>query len=185
MQCGGGQSGFIASSPDMGHASKFKDIIVGVTDTVKEGEYGFGTVLPKNLSYVRRERANEFTGTNTGLWAITAAVYLSLMGPKGMEEIGQTIVQKARYAARRISELEGVKLAFPSPFFKEFVVNFDETAKSVGQINRALLGAGIFGGKDLSAEFQNLGQCALYCVTEVITKQDIDRLVSALHEAIK
>jgi glycine dehydrogenase subunit 1 len=185
MQCGGGQSGFIASTPDMDHATKFKDIIVSITDTVKEGEYGFGVALPINLSYFGREEANEFTGTNTGLWAITAAVYLSLMGPKGMEELGQTIMQKAQYAAKRISAVKGVKLVFVSPFFKEFVVNFDGTGKSVKQINKALLEHKIFGGKDISGEFSDLGQSALYCVTEIMTKEDIDRLASVLREVLR
>ena len=183
MQCGGGQAGFIATHGDMEHASQFKDMIVGMAPTVKEGEYGFGFVLPTQLSYFGRENAVEFTGTNTGLWAITAAVYLSLMGPEGMKEIGQTIMQRAQYAARRISELEGVELKFDTPFFREFVVSFDKTTKSVGEINRALLGHKIFGGKDLSAEFADLGQSALYCVTEIMTQGDIDTLVRALQEA--
>ena len=185
MQCGGGQAGFIATHGDMEHASQFKDIIVGMAPTVKEGEYGFGVVLPTQISYFAREQANEYTGTATGLWAITAAVYLSLMGPKGMQEIGKTIVQKAQYAARRISELEGVELEFSSPFFKEFVVNFDRTGKSVSEVNKSLLDHKILGGKDISAEFPELGQSALYCVTEVIRKEDIDALVGALQEATK
>ncbi|MDB4433378.1 aminomethyl-transferring glycine dehydrogenase subunit GcvPA, partial [bacterium] len=185
MQCGGGQAGFIASHGDMEHASQFKDIIVGVAPTVKEGEYGFGAVLPTQISYFAREQANEYTGTNVGLWAITAAVYLSLMGPKGMQEVGETIMQKAQYAARRISEIQGVELRFSSPFFKEFVVNLDKTGKSVSEVNRALLGHKIFGGKDISAEFSEFGQSALYCVTEIITKEDIDALVGALQEATK
>jgi len=169
----------------MEYASRFKDIIPTVVPTVKEGEYGFGVVLPTQISYFAREQANEYTGTNAGLWAITAAVYLSLMGPKGMEELGQTIMQKAQYAARRISELEGVELEFSTPFFKEFVVRFDGTGRSVAEIHRALLGHEIFGGVDLSTEFPELGQSALYCVTEIMTREDIDRLVHALREVTK
>jgi glycine dehydrogenase subunit 1 len=182
MQCGGGQAGFIATHGGMEYASRFKDIIPSVVPTVKEGEYGFGVVLPTQISYFAREKANEYTGTAVGLWAITAAVYLSLMGPQGMKEVGQTIMQRAQYAARRIGELRGVELKLSAPFFKEFVVDFDGTGRSVAEINRALLDHGIFGGKDLSTEFGELGQSALYCVTEVITRDDIDRLVLALRE---
>jgi glycine dehydrogenase subunit 1 len=102
-----------------------------------------------------------------------------------MAEVGQTIMQKAQYAARRISELEGVELEFSTPFFKEFVVRFDGTGRSVAEINRALLGHEIFGGVDLSTEFPELGQSALYCVTEIMTREDIDRLVRALREVTK
>ena len=59
------------------------------------------------------------------------------------------------------------------------MVGFDGTGRTVAEINRALRERGIFGGKDLSAEFPELGQSALYCVTEVHTKADIDRLADA------
>lgn len=185
MQCGGGQGGFVATPDDMKYIAEFKDLMFGITETVKEGEWGFGEVLFDRTSYGSREKGKEFTGTTTGLWAITAGVYLSLMGPKGMEEIGQTIMQKSQYTAKRISEIKGVKLVFNTPFFKEFVVNFDETGKSVSEINKALLGHKIFGGKDISNEFPEFGQSALYCVTEIMTKEDIDKLVDALEEITK
>ena len=167
----------------MEHASEFKDFVVSLTSTVEEGEYGFGVVLPMNLSYFSREEAKEYTGTSAGLWSITAAVYLSLMGPEGMQETGQTIMQKAQYAAKRISEIPGITLQFTSPFFKEFVVNFDKTGKDIEEINKALLYKKIFGGKDISKEFPELGQSTLYCLTEIMTKDDIDKLVDALTEA--
>lgn len=75
--------------------------------------------------------------------------------------------------------------AFGSAFFKEFVVDFNGTGKTVADINKALLEKGIFGGKDLSAEFANLGQSALYCVTEIHTKEDIDTLAAALKEVLQ
>ena len=60
-----------------------------------------------------------------------------------------------------------MRLLFPDGFFKEFVVVFDETGRTVAEVNRALREQGIFGGKDLSSDFPELGQSALYCVTEV------------------
>ena len=184
MLAGGGQGGFIATGDDMRYISEFKDLMFGITETVVPGEYGFGEVLFDRTSYGSRDQGKEYTGTSTGLWAITAAVYLSLMGPKGMEETGRTIMQMSQYAARQLSELDGVELRLTSPFFKEFVVNFDGAGKSVTEINEALVDHRIFGGKDLSGEFPELGQSALYCVTEARTKDDVDRLVTALREVI-
>ena len=63
-----------------------------------------------------------------------------------------------------------LKLLSSRPHFKEFVVNFDRTGKTVKQINKALLNKKIFGGKNLSKEFPELGQSALYCVTEIHTQ---------------
>jgi glycine dehydrogenase subunit 1 len=124
-------------------------------------------------------------GTTQNLWGIVAAVYLSLLGPAGLAELGQGIMQRSQYAAARLSELPGVAApALDAPFFKEFVVSFEGTGRSVGAINAALRERGIFGGKDLSREFPVLGQSALYCVTETHTKADVDRLVEALSEVI-
>ena len=181
LNCGGGQAGFIATHDDMRLVSEFKDLMFGLTETVKDGEYGFGEVLFDRTSYGSREKGKEYTGTTTGLWAITAGVYLSLLGPKGMQEIGQTIMQTSQYAAKQIAGINGLKLAFDTPFFKEFLVNFDGADKTVREVNKALLSEHeIFGGKDVSREFPGLGQCSLYCVTEIMTKQDVDKLADAL-----
>ena len=180
LLCGGGQGGFIATHDDMRYIAEFKDLMFGLTETVREGEYGFGEVLFERTSYGSREKGKEYTGTTTGLWAITAGVYLALLGPKGMQELGQVIMQKAQYAAKRIAGIKGVEVLFPTPFFKEFVVSFRDTGQSVEQVNKSLLEHRIIGGKDLSREFPELGRSALYCVTEIMTKEDIDRLVIAL-----
>ena len=73
---------------------------------------------------------------------------------------------------------------FQTPHFGEFAVNFDGTGWTVAEINRALLERDIFGGKDLSGEFPELGQSALYSFTEIHTKSDIDRLADVLKEVV-
>jgi glycine dehydrogenase subunit 1 len=181
---GGAQGGFIATPDDIKYISEFKDLMYGLNNTIVEGEYGFATIMAKRTSYGVREKGKEFTGTSTNLWAINAVVYLALMGPQGMDEVGRTIMKTAQYAAKMMSKIKGVKLLSGQPFFKEFVVNFDKTNKTVKQINKKLLDYNIFGGKDISPEFHGLGQNALYCVTEIFTKGDIDKLVYALNAVI-
>ena len=61
-------------------------------------------------------------------------------------------------------------------------MSFDGTGKTVAEINQLLLKRGIFGGKDLSTEFPELGQSALFCVTEIHRQADIDALVVAVRE---
>ena len=86
---------------------------------------------------------------------------------------------------KKLSEINGVYFPFQkSPHFKEFVVDFSGSGKTVEDVNKSLLKKGIFGGKDVSAEFPELGKCSVYCVTEVHTKEDIDRLVQALDECL-
>jgi glycine dehydrogenase subunit 1 len=139
----------------------------------------------ERTSYASREKAKDFLGTMAQLHGIGAAVYLSLMGPQGMRELGEGILQRAEYVIRLLGGIKGVKVpAFSAPHFKEFVVNFDRTGKTVKQINRALLQKKIFGGKDLSKEFPELGQSALYCVTEIHTQADLLRFAETLREVI-
>ena len=185
MAAGGGQAGFITVRDDERYINSLKDMFFGYTPTLKEGEFSFSyyTAWDRTM-YGRREQGMEFTGTNAALFAICAGVYMASLGPKGLEDVGTTIMQRSQYAQKKIGELNGVKLQFSSPGFKEFVVNFDGTGKTVADINKKLLDDKIFGGKDLSKEFPELGQSAQFCVTEVHTKQDIDKLVSSLSAAI-
>jgi len=186
MQFGGGQAGFIATRDEEKYVMEYPSRLFGIAPTSVEGEYGFGDVAYERTSFAVREEGKEWVGTAAALWGITAGVYLALMGPQGMVEIGEGIMSRSRYAMLGIARVKGVKApVFQSPHFKEFVVNFDRTGKTVAQINKALLARGIFGGKDLTKEFPELGNSALYCVTEVHTKDDIDRLVNALKEVVK
>ena len=80
----------------------------------------------------------------------------------------------------------GLKVPFvDTPHFNEFVVNFDATHKTVAAINQALLEKDIFGGKDLSNEIPNLGQSLLFCVSEVHSRADLDRLATLLEEVVR
>ncbi|RME82892.1 MAG: aminomethyl-transferring glycine dehydrogenase subunit GcvPA [Caldilineae bacterium] len=181
MQFGGGHGGFIATRDDPTFVMEYPSRLYGIAPTQTPGEFGFGDVAFERTSFAHRDHAREFTGTAANLWAITAGVYLALMGPQGMAELGESIMTRAAYAMRRLDALPGVRAPyFRAPHFNEFVVNFDESGKTVQQINRALREHGIFGGKDLSREFPELGQSALYCVTELHSQADIDRLVDTL-----
>jgi glycine dehydrogenase subunit 1 len=184
MHYGGGLFGFIASRDEEKYVAEYPSWLVSLASTVKEGEYGFSFTKFERTSYIGRDKAKDFLGTGAGLWTIAGAVYMSLMGPKGYQDTGEPIIQRSRYAMKAISGLEGIKILFPDNAFKEFVVNFDGTGKTVESINRDLLGYEIFGGIDLSGDFPELGNSALYCVTEIHSKDDLDTLVASLKEVI-
>ena len=184
MNCGGGVGGFIASRDEEKYVLEYNTLNISITETEGRGRYGFGLSCAHQTSYGMREKGKDWTGNSTYLWAISGAVYMALLGPQGFREIGSLIVSQAHYAAKALDAVDGVRVAFPGGFFKEFVVSFDASGKSVGEINSALRERGIFGGKDLSDEFPELGQSALYCVTEIHTKGDIDRLADAVKEVL-
>lgn len=187
MNFGGGQSGFMATRDEERLVMEFPSRLFGIGPTSQEGEYGFGDVAYDRTSFGHlREKAKEYVGTQTALWGITAGVYLATMGPRGMEDVGQTMMQNAQYAVSKLNEIPNVAAnALGVLYMKEFLVDFSKTGKTVAEINRALLSKGIFGGKDISAEFPAFGQSALYCVTEIHTCGDLDCLAAALTEIVR
>jgi glycine dehydrogenase subunit 1 len=185
MNFGGGMAGFIATHEEERFIAEYPSRLYGIAPTTAEGEYGFGDVAFERTHFAVREEGKEWTGTGAALWGITAGVYLALMGPRGMLELGQRVMSSSNFAMKKLNELSGVTTPiFQAPHFKEFVVNFDDTGKTVDEINSALLEHKIFGGKDLSTEFPEFGNSALYCITEIHTREHIDRLLGALKEVI-
>jgi glycine dehydrogenase subunit 1 len=186
MYYGGALLGFLACRDEERLVSSVPHRLITITKTQEKGEWGFAYVLPKRTMFAAREKAKSITGTATALWAITAAVYLSLLGPQGMRELAQVIMEKSHYAMKLLSEIKGLKVpVFGAPHFEEFTVNFDATGKSVQEINKVLLKSGILGGKDLCREFPDLGQSSLFCVTEVHSKEDIEKLAASLRGAVQ
>jgi len=185
MNFSGGQAGFIATHNDPTFINEYPSRLFGIIPTVKEGEYGFGDIAYDRTSFADRENGKESVGTQTALWGITAGVYLSLMGPNGMYDLGQAIMQNSQYAVMQLNKMKNIRGSrITSPFFKEFMIDFNDTGLTVEEINTQLLEHKIFGGKDLSKEFPQYGQSALYCVTEVHTKEDIDKFVSVLSKVV-
>lgn len=183
MHYGGGCAGFIATPHEKTFIQEIPTYLYGIARTKNKGEYGWGRALNERCSHGSRENAREYFGTECGLWAITAGVYLALMGPQGLREVGETIVHKVRYTRDLLSHIPNIEAHYFKSFsFKEFVVNFDKTGKTTAEINAALLDYGIFGGKDLTGDFPQYGQSALFCVTEVTSLENIKALASALQE---
>jgi glycine dehydrogenase subunit 1 len=186
QQFGGGHGGFIASADEPSIVMEYPTRLFGVTKTSVVGEYGFGDVAYERTSFAVREEGKEWVGTAAGLWGITAGVYMALMGPQGMAELGERMMARSRYAMAGLAEIPGVTLPFVgSHHVNEFVVDFSASGRSVSDINRALLEHGYLGGADLSTQFPDLGQSALYAVTEVRTQAEIDGLVVAVTEVLR
>jgi glycine dehydrogenase subunit 1 len=147
--------------------------IVGKTVDLN-GQPGYVLTLSTREQHIRRERATSNICTNEALIALAATVYLASLGKRGLHQVAELCYHKAHYAADAIGKLKGYSLSSQQPFFKEFVVRCSTTPC---QINKALFNERIIGGLDLSHIIDN---SMLLCVTEVNTKQDIDRLVEVL-----
>ncbi len=185
MNGGGGAGGFIASRDEERYAREYPTLQVSICDTIEPGERGFGISLFEQTSYGAREEGNDWTGNSVYMWAIANAAFMAVMGPQGFAELGSSLLQRSHYAASRLASVPGVSVRFRDGFFKEVVVDFTETGRPVAEINAALRERRIFGGLDLSRPFPELGQTALYCITELHTQDDIDRLATALGEVTR
>jgi len=185
MYAGGGLAGFLATRDDPQLIAELPTFLISMVRQKDGDGFGFGLSTIDRTSYEKRESASDYYGTTQWLWGIIAGVYLSLMGPAGMLQVGQTIAQRSHYAAHRLSRIEGLRTPhLTGPFFKEFVVNFDTCRLSVQEINERLLEEEILGGHDLSTTRPELGKSALFCATEVHTKADIDRLGETLERIL-
>jgi len=160
--------------------------IVGMTTTQDGKDRAFCMVLQTREQHIRRHKATSNICTNEALCALRAAVYMALLGRKGFRDLGEIILSRTYYSIKKLSEIKGVRVPFFEAYhFKEFTVNFDGSSRSVQNVNRKLLEHGIIGGKPLTHEFPELGQTFLYCVTEMHTLRDIERLQSILKEILE
>jgi glycine dehydrogenase subunit 1 len=159
--------------------------IIGLTTTLDGKDEAYCMTHQTREQHIRRERATSNICTNETLCAVAAATYLSLLGPKGLRKLCETILTRTHYAMKTLSKISGVKAPLlDAAHFKEFSVNFDGTGRRVTDINTELLKRGIHGGK-IIAEFPEFGEMALYCVTETHTRQEIDSLANALSEILR
>ena len=161
--------------------------LIGMTTTLDGKERAFSMVLQTREQHIRREKATSNICTNEALFAIGAAAYLSLLGPQGLRELFESILVKTNYAIKMLGEIPGVVAPlFASQHYQEFAVSFKGTKGTLARLNKSLLSQGVHGGKNLVMDFPELGETALFCVTEVHSTESIDRLrllIEKLREA--
>ncbi len=154
-----------------------------VGETVdQEGNRGFVLTLATREQHIRRERATSNICTNEGLCALTATLFLSCLGKQGLKELALMNLNKAEYAKKIVSQIGSCQLAFSSPTFNEFVLKIQEEPERVLE---RLKGKKILGGIPLRKFYPELEHHLLVTVTEMNTREEIDRWAEALGEALK
>ena len=176
MWYGGPSLGFFTTRKKFVH--KMAGRLVGET-VDNRGQRSYVLTLTAREQHIKRERATSNICSNQGLLALASAVYLSLVGKKGLRQVAELCYHKAHYAAEQLSKLPGMGLCFTEPYFHEFALC---VGQPVEEVNAHLLEHGIIGGYDLGQDYPALKDHMLIAVTEMNSKEEIDALVDVLAE---
>ncbi len=179
MSFGGPYLGFMATRKD--YVRKMPGRVVGQT-TDRQNRRAFVLTLQAREQHIRRDKATSNICSNEALCALTALVYLSLLGKDGLKETAQRCADKASYAYQRLTAIPGVEPHFKAKwFFNEFVLDLPCEAADV--IAR-LIEKGFAAGFPLSRYYDGMENSILICVTEKRTKQQIGMLAEALESVL-
>ena len=175
MQYGGPFLGILACKQKF--VRQMPGRLIGQT-TDRNGDRCFVLNLQAREQHIRREKATSNICTNQGLIAIRATVFMSLLGPAGMRQVAELSCSKAHYAAQRLTEQDGIELAFDQPFFKEFTLQCRDGAEAV--IQRAKIA-----GFDIGPALRRISGSEsedrlLVAVTECRSREEIDALADAI-----
>lgn len=178
LSFGGPFLGMLATTKDL--IRRVPGRVVGQTKDL-DGRRAFVLTLQAREQHIRREKASSNICSNQALNALAATVYLAYVGKQGLQEVAKLNLQKAHYALRKLTGVQGVEPLFQAPFFNEFAVKLN--GRSPAEINRKLLDSRIIGGYDLGRAYPEYQDGMLLAVTELRTKEEIDLLAERL-EAI-
>ncbi|HRD67970.1 MAG TPA: aminomethyl-transferring glycine dehydrogenase subunit GcvPA [Candidatus Competibacter sp.] len=178
LSAGGPYFGFLCCRQEL--VRQMPGRLVGRTVDL-DGKTGFTLTLQAREQHIRRSKATSNICTNQGLMVTAATLYLSLLGPQGLEQVAAACHANARALVEQLAQVPGVSRAFDRPVFHEAVLRLPRPA---GEVLNGLLDRGILGGFDPSADYPELGNALLVCATETKDEQDLRRYAMALTETL-
>lgn len=145
--------------------------VVGMTKDI-EGRRGFVLTIQAREQHIRREKAVSNICSNQALCALTAAIYLALMGSAGLRKVARLSLSKAHYLHDKLLESGAFSPLFPGQaFLGEFALKSEE---DIGSLNRRLFQYKLIGGLSLEKDYPSLGNSVLIAVTEKRSRAEME-----------
>lgn len=165
MNFGGPHAGYMACKET--YMRQMPGRLVGRTVDA-DGKQAFTLTIQTREQHIKREKATSNICSNQSLIALSATLYLSLLGEKGFKQTG-VISANLAHALSRILKGKGIR-TMNTNFFNEFVVEVDDADGYLAKLKEA----NILGGIKLDK------RRVLVCATEMNTEEDILNYIEAL-----
>lgn len=165
MNFGGPHAGYMACKET--YMRQMPGRLVGRTVDA-DGKQAFTLTIQTREQHIKREKATSNICSNQSLIALSATLYLSLLGEKGFKQTG-VISANLAHALSRMLKGKGIR-TMNTNFFNEFVVEVDDADGYLAKLKEA----NILGGIKLDK------RRVLVCATEMNTEEDILNYIEAL-----
>ena len=154
--------------------------IVGETVDA-DGKRVFVMTMRAREQDIRREKATSNICTNHGLNILAANIYLSLMGTEGLYKVSLLNTKAAHYLENLLLKSGKFKKVFHYPFYNEFLL---KSKNSVSTLSEKLLKNNFIPPLEISRfyEEEGLKDVLLFAVTEVLSREDLNRVAEILAE---
>ena len=154
--------------------------IIGETRDL-DGKRVFVMTMRAREQDIRREKATSNICTNHFLNATAANIYLSLMGTEGLYKVSLLNTKAAHYLENLLLKSGKFEKVFDYPFYNEFLL---KSKDSVATLNKKLLENNFIPPLEVSKFYKEEGlkDVLLFAVTEVLCREDLNRVVEILSE---
>jgi len=178
LSSGGPYFGFLACRKDL--VRQMPGRLVGRTVDV-EGRTGYALTLQAREQHIRRSKATSNICTNQGLMVTAATIYLSLLGPTGLQAVAEACHANTLSLLAALEAVEGIERVFSGSVFHEGVLR---VRGGTAGVLKALAARGIVGGRAVTCDYPELADALLVCATETKTAADLESYANHLAAAM-